>query len=63
MGELLYYFELFLLLTPGVYYQPAFETKNLAVIVFSIIVNVTAIFAVRYIIKSIKEDTKAKPTE
>ena len=62
MGTLLYYLELFLIFAPGVYYQPALETNNLAVIAFSIIVNITAIFAVRYIIKSIKEDFRDKPT-
>lgn len=62
MRTLIYYFELFLIFAPGVYYQPALETNNLAVIVFSIIVNIAAILSVRYILKAIKEDFRDKPT-
>lgn len=54
-------FELYLIFAPNAYYQPALETNDLAVIIFSVLVNIAAVKAVYYITDTIKETFRAKP--
>ncbi len=59
-AKLIYYFEILLWL-PGVYYLPAIETQNTAVIIFFVIANITGVVSVCKAVDAIKEFCNRKP--